>query len=76
MAWRELACLPLCTHWVPIVNASIDNYNIEDKSSNTVEKQTINGTFNIDIYALGISKNNPSQGHLSGDELANTRNTK
>lgn len=56
---------------LPIVNVWFDNYNIEDKSSNAVEKQTINGTFNIDIYALGISKNNPSQGHLSGDELAN-----
>lgn len=56
---------------LPIVNVWFDNYNLEDKSSNTVEKQTINGTFNIDIYALGIAKNNPLSGHLMGDELAN-----
>lgn len=56
---------------LPIVNIWFDNYNLEDKNSNTVERQTINGTFNIDIYALGISKNNALSGHLMGDELAN-----
>lgn len=56
---------------LPIVNVWFDNYNLEDKSSNTVERQVINGIFNIDIYALEIAKNNPSSGHLMGDELAN-----
>lgn len=56
---------------LPIVNIWFDNYNLEDKNSNTVERQTINGTFNIDIYALGISKNNALSGHIMGDELAN-----
>jgi len=56
---------------LPIVNIWFDNYGIEDRSSNTVERQTIGGTFNIDIYALGISKNKVSGGHIAGDELAN-----
>lgn len=56
---------------LPVVNVWFDNYSIEDRSSNTVERQKINGIFNIDIYALGIAKNNQSGGHVSGDELAN-----
>lgn len=53
---------------IPIVNVWFDNYNLDGQASNTVERQKIDGTFNIDIYGLGISEDIPLGGHIAGDE--------
>jgi len=52
----------------PIVNVWFENYNLDSNASNTVEYQTINGTFNIDIYGFAVSSNNIAGGHFAGDE--------
>lgn len=56
----------------PIVNVWFDNSNIDGQASNTVERQKVDGTFNIDIYALGISQTDGGSGHIAGDEDAAT----
>ena len=55
----------------PIVNVWFENYSLDGNGNgNTVESQTVNGIFNIDIYGFGKSKDNPGGGHIAGDEEA------
>ena len=58
------------TNKVPIVNVWFDNYNLDGTAGNTVEYQTVNGIFNIDVYGFDISRDNQAGGHLAGDELS------
>ena len=54
----------------PIVNIWFDSASFDAAGSNVVERQKVEGTFNIDCYGFGASKDNPSGGHHAGDELA------
>lgn len=56
------------TEKIPIVNVWFDNSNIDGLASNTVERQKTRGTYNIDIYARGITEDDISGGHVAGDE--------
>lgn len=53
----------------PIVNVWFDSANSDDASSDTVERQKVNGTFNVDCYACGISTET-GDGHNPGDQQA------
>jgi hypothetical protein len=53
----------------PIVNVWFDESSIDLKRSNVVERQMTEGTFNLDVYAYGVSEESgPS--HIPGDERA------
>ncbi len=54
----------------PIVNVWFDSANYEQRSSNDVERQKTNATFNIDCYGYGESSDVPLGGHLPGDQQA------
>lgn len=55
----------------PIVNVWFDNESVDASKSNTVRRQMMRGTFNIDCYGLGISSDDvTSGGHNPGDEEA------
>jgi len=54
----------------PIINVWFDNYNVDLGSSNSVERQTTRGNFNIDCYGYGLSKDDGGSGHIPGDEEA------
>ncbi len=53
----------------PLVNVWFDSANSDDASSDTVERQKVNGTFNVDCYACGISTET-GEGHNPGDQQA------
>ena len=53
----------------PIVNVWFDSANSDDAASDTVERQKVNGTFNVDCYACGISTET-GEGHNPGDQQA------
>lgn len=52
-----------------VVNVWFDNATVSEGSSNTVECQTMRGTFNVDIVGFGESQGD-GNGQLSGDEVA------
>jgi hypothetical protein len=53
----------------PIINVWFDNASFDPSSSNVVERQTCEATFNIDCYGYGVSADDgdPSGGHSPGD---------
>lgn len=55
---------------IPIVNVWYDNGNFDMSSSNISERQKSVGTFNIDCYGFGFTKDDPSSGHIPGDRTA------
>jgi hypothetical protein len=55
---------------VPIVNVWVDNTGFDGLKSNTIERQTENAVYNIDIYALGVAKDDGGTGHTPGDQAA------
>lgn len=57
----------------PIINIWYGSSNFDKKSSNAVERQHSNSVFNIDLYALGVSRDVPAGGHIPGDEDAAIR---
>lgn len=58
----------------PIVNVWFDESAIDPKRSNQVERQTTEGTFNIDVYGYAVSEEALTAGgdptHIPGDEGA------
>lgn len=54
----------------PLVNVWYDNSNFDQKKGNTVERQNSESIFNIDVYGLGISKDEIQGGHSPGDKAA------
>lgn len=52
-----------------IINVWFDTATPDEKSSNTVESQTMRGTFNIDVIGTGVSTPNGA-GHNPGDKTA------
>jgi len=55
---------------LPIVNVWFDNGNADPSKSNVIERQKVDGIFNVDVYAFGKAKDNPNGGHIAGDENA------
>lgn len=53
----------------PIVNVWFDMLDSDDAGSDTVERQKVNGLFNVDCYACGTSIET-AEGHSSGDEVS------
>lgn len=53
----------------PLVNIRWAKSEDDEKSSNTVERQKVTGTYEIDCYGCGVSADS-SEGHLPGDEQA------
>ena len=51
---------------IPIVSVWYDNEDVDDGSSSTVDCQTVEGIFNIDIYGYGESQAT-DDGHQPGD---------
>lgn len=54
----------------PIVNVWFDNESFDMSKGDVVQRQMVNGTFNIDCYGFGISSDDGATGHNPGDELA------
>lgn len=54
----------------PIINVWYGSSNFDKKSSNAMERQHSASVYNIDIYALGVSRDIPGGGHTPGDEDA------
>lgn len=52
-----------------IVNVWFDTASVDESSSDTVELQTMRGTFNIDVIGFGVSKAG-GPGQIPGDEIA------
>jgi len=52
-----------------IVNVWFDTANVDTSASNTVQEQTMRGTFNIDVIGFARSKSNGA-GHTPGDMQA------
>lgn len=53
----------------PIVNVSLDNAQAEPRGSNKVSRQRCTGTYNVDCYGYGVSKET-DEGHDPGDQRA------
>ncbi len=53
----------------PIVNVSFQNSNADRSASNSVKRQAITATYNLDCLAYGISRATAG-GHQAGDEMA------
>jgi hypothetical protein len=59
----------------PIINVWFDTESFDGKSSNIVERQTAEGTFNVDCYGYGVSIDDgeigsTTGGHSPGDQTA------
>ena len=54
----------------PIVNIWWEKSSQIEGESNTIEKQTFEGTFNIDCYGFGKSEKIDAVSHTAGDQLA------
>ena len=53
----------------PIVNVWFESSAVDLKASDTVERQSYSGVFNIDVYGFGESRGEGA-GHVPGDEMA------
>ena len=54
----------------PSINVWFDNSNIDSDKSDYVKRQKMDGTYNIDCYAFGISSDEATGGHKAGDKEA------
>ena len=54
----------------PIVNIWFDTDSTDESSSNVMQRQAMNGVFNIDCYGLGKSSDDGATGHIAGDKAA------
>lgn len=54
----------------PIVNVSLDNISYDRSTSDPVQRQKATGTYHIDCYGYGVSKDVSGGGHTPGDALA------
>jgi hypothetical protein len=55
--------------YAPVVNVWFEKSEVNPRASDTVERQTYSGMFNIDVYGFGLSRPNGA-GHVPGDEDA------
>jgi len=55
---------------VPVVNVWYDRSSFQQAASNVVERQQVEGTFNIDMVAQGVAKSDGAAGQIAGDEAA------
>lgn len=53
----------------PVVNVWFESSAVNLQASDTVERQTYSGVFNVDVYGFGTSKSNGA-GHVPGDQIA------
>lgn len=67
--WEQYQNAEITDPNAPIVNVWFDSANSDDSASDTVERQKVNGTFNVDCYAQGISTET-GEGHTPGDQQA------
>jgi hypothetical protein len=56
----------------PIINVWFDNANFDGAASNIVQRQKVDGVFNVDCYACAVSADDGENagGHLAADRLA------
>mgnify|MGYP001553423608 CR=1 FL=1 len=67
--WLNTSDLP--TDVTPIVNVWVDASQFpRDRGSPVGRSQGHDVTYNIDVYAYGLSEDNPAGGHLPGDAAA------
>ena len=55
---------------VPLVNVWWDNSTFDASKSNIMERQKSDALINIDCYGYGVSRDDPSGGHVPGDKDA------
>lgn len=51
----------------PVVNVTYETTSFNRSASSTFHRQSGTGVFNVDAYALGVSRDNPDGGHTLGD---------
>lgn len=75
-AWRLRVYAERSNPWefaqddfAPIVNVWFEKSEVNPRASDTVERQTYSGIFNIDVYGFGQSRPDGA-GHAPGDEEA------
>ena len=75
-AWRLRVYAERSNPWesapddfAPIVNVWFEKSEVNPRASDTVERQTYSGVFNIDVYGFGQSRPDGA-GHVPGDEEA------
>lgn len=54
----------------PLINVWYDSSNFDLAGSNITERQKTEGTFNIDCYGYGLSRDDGGAGHVPGDQEA------
>jgi len=54
----------------PIVNVWYQSGSFDMSASNTVDRQKCTGSFNVDVYGLGVSEADSGAGHISSDKAA------
>lgn len=67
--WEQWLTPSTPTDKSPVVNVWYDSSTFDKASSNTIERQTTDGRFNIDCYGYGVSASDGT-GHTPGDEAA------
>jgi len=54
----------------PLVNVWVDSANYDQRSSNSIERQKIEASYNIDCIGYGESSDVAVGGHVAGDQMA------
>jgi hypothetical protein len=67
--WAEFESAPEQANAQPIVNVWFDSLAVQLAASNVVERQRVEGVYNIDCYGYGVSEETET-GHTVGDERA------
>jgi len=66
-AFQQFAGNPPIEDVSPIVNVWFESMSPDEKASDTIERQTYEGRFNIDCYGYGVSEDDGGTGHIAGD---------
>lgn len=67
--YAEFETAPEQLDATPIVNVWFDSSSVQLGASDLVERQRLEGVFNIDVYGYGVSEESVT-GHIPGDERA------
>ena len=54
----------------PVVCVWFDSSNIDLRASQTIDRQQMDASYNIDVYGIGITELTPGGGHIAGDQSA------
>ncbi len=54
----------------PVINVWYDTSNIDEGASQTIDRQQMNVTINIDVFGIGATTLTPGGGHEPGDRAA------